>query len=234
MFNKGSILRESIIIALFSFALILLISLITYNSDDPGFNTTGTNREMANYVGLVGAYFSSFTIAFVGLASYCFPILFFVYGFNLMGNKNQDKSYQPLILIKFVAFMFVLLSTCGLASIHLAIPWMPEESGGIVGSIIASFLLKGLGMIGTTLLLSAIWLASIPIFIGFSWIYLMRQLIGICKQFVSSIRKIFSAVFHWITEKKRTAKKTTLIKDQNQEKVIKEWSWELSLSVIRN
>ena len=220
MFNKGSILRESVIITLFSFALILLISLITYNSDDPGFNTTGTNPEIANYVGLVGAYFSSFTIAFVGLASYFFPILFFVYGFNLMDRKNQVKSYQPLILIKFVAFMFVLLSTCGLASIHLAIPWMPEESGGIVGSIIASFLLKGLGMIGTTLLLSAIWLASIPIFIGFSWIYLMRQLIGICKQFVSSIRKIFSAVFHWITEKKRTAKKTTLIKDQNQEKVI--------------
>jgi S-DNA-T family DNA segregation ATPase FtsK/SpoIIIE len=76
LFNKGSILRESIIIALFSFALILLISLITYHSDDPGFNTTGTNREMANYVGLVGAYFSSFTIAFVGLASYFFPSYF--------------------------------------------------------------------------------------------------------------------------------------------------------------
>ncbi len=220
MFNKGSILRESVIIALFSFALILLISLITYHSDDPGFSTTGTSREIANYVGLVGAYFSSFTIAFVGLASYFFPILFFVYGFNLMGNKNQDKSYQPLILIKFVAFVFVLLSTCGLASIHLVIPWMPEESGGIIGLIIASFLLKGLGMIGTTLLLSAIWLAFMPIFIGFSWIHLMRQLIRIFKKFVSSTRKNFSAVFHLMTKKKSTAEKETLVNDQGQEKVI--------------
>jgi S-DNA-T family DNA segregation ATPase FtsK/SpoIIIE len=220
LFNKGSILRESVIIALFSFALILLISLITYHSDDPGFSTTGTSREIANYVGLVGAYFSSFTIAFIGLASYCFPILFFVYGFNLMGNKNQDKSYQPLILIKFVAFVFVLLSTCGLASIHLVIPWMPEESGGIVGLIIASFLLKGLGMIGTTLLLLAIWLAFMPIFIGFSWIHLMRQLIRIFKKFIASTRKSFSAVFHLITKMKSTAKKTTLIEEQDQEKVI--------------
>ena len=220
MFNKGSILRESVIIALFSFALILLISLITYNSDDPGFNTTGTNREMANYVGLVGAYFSSFTIAFVGLASYFFPILFFVYGFNLMDKKNQVKSYQPLILIKFVAFVFVLLSTCGLASMHLSIPWMPEESGGIIGLIIASFLLKGLGMIGTTLLLSALWLAFMPIFIGFSWIHLMRQLIRIFKKFVSSTRKNFSAVFHLMTKKKSTAEKETLVNDQGQEKVI--------------
>ena len=220
MFNKGSILRESVIIAFFSFALILLISLITYNSDDPGFNTTGTNPEIANYVGLVGAYFASFTITFVGLASYFFPILFFVYGFNLMDRKNQVKSYQPLILIKFVAFVFVLLSTCGLASMHLSIPWMPEESGGIIGLIIASFLLKGLGIIGTTLLLSAIWLAFMPIFIGFSWIRLMRQLIRIFKKFIASTRKSFSAVFHLITKMKSTAEKETLVDDQGQEKAI--------------
>ena len=157
-------------------ALILLIALITFDAADPGYKNIKSVGEVNNYLGVVGAFFSSFVIYLFGLASYFFPVFFLVYGLNLIDRKDHPKSDVQSAAIKFLAFVFVLLSTCCLSSMYISVSWVPQDSGagGIIGLEINQLLSQGLGEVGTTLLSSAIWIIFMPIFIGFSWAKLIR------------------------------------------------------------
>jgi len=150
--------------------------LITFDAADPGYKNIKSVGEVNNYLGLVGAFFSSFVIYLFGLASYFFPVFFLVYGLNLIDRKDHPKSDVQSAAIKFMAFVFVLLSTCCLSSMYISVSWVPQDSGagGIIGLEINQLLSQGLGEVGTTLLSSAIWIIFMPIFIGFSWAKLIR------------------------------------------------------------
>jgi len=95
-----------------------------------------------------------------------------VYGLNLIDRKDHPKSDVQSAAIKFLAFVFVLLSTCCLSSMYISVSWAPQDSGagGIIGLEINRLLSQGLGEIGTTLLSAAIWIIFMPIFVGFSWV----------------------------------------------------------------
>ena len=150
--------------------------MITFDAADPGYKNIKSVGEVNNYLGLVGAFFSSFVIYLFGLASYFFPVFFLVYGLNLIDRKDHPKSDVQSAAIKFMAFVFVLLSTCCLSSMYISVSWVPQDSGagGIIGLEINQLLSQGLGEVGTTLLSSAIWIIFMPIFIGFSWAKLIR------------------------------------------------------------
>ena len=150
--------------------------MITFDAADPGYKNIKSVGEVNNYLGVVGAFFSSFVIYLFGLASYFFPVFFLVYGLNLIDRKDHPKSDVQSAAIKFLAFVFVLLSTCCLSSMYISVSWVPQDSGagGIIGLEINQLLSQGLGEIGTTLLSAAIWIIFMPIFIGFSWVKLIR------------------------------------------------------------
>ena len=187
--------------------------MITYDVRDPGY-VSKNDFEVRNYLGEIGAYFSSFVIYFFGLASYFFPLLFLVYGLNLIDIKEDSRSSVQSASIKFIAFLFVLLSTCCLSSMHMYVSWVPIESGagGIIGKTINEFLIQGLDEIGTTLLASAIWIIFMPIFIGFSWLNLFRLTGKSLVNFISILGQFFARFFISLKkligffEKKKTKK----------------------------
>ena len=150
--------------------------MITFDAADPGYKNIKSAGEVNNYLGVVGAFFSSFVIYLFGLASYFFPVFFLVYGLNLIDRKDHPRSDVQSVAIKFLAFISVLLATCCLSSMYISVSWVPQDSGagGIIGLEINQLLSQGLGEIGTTLLSSAVWIIFMPIFIGFSWVKLIR------------------------------------------------------------
>lgn len=161
------------VIVLFSFSLILFISLLTYSENDPGFNTTGNGQDISNFIGFIGAYFSNTAITFIGISSYFLPLLFFSSAVGLV-RPDETKSNKEILIIKLISFFFVFITTCTLASIHFIVPWMPEGAGGILGMIMASFFIQGLNVVGTSLLMLALWFSFLPLFIGFSWLRLIE------------------------------------------------------------
>ena len=160
-------------IVLFSFSLILFLSLITYSKNDPGFNTTGNGQDISNFIGLIGAYFANTAITFMGISSYFLPLLFISSAVGLVKSDNT-KSNKEILIIKLISFFFVFITTCTLASIHFIVPSMPEGAGGILGMIMASFFIQGLNVVGTSLLMLALWFSFLPLFIGFSWLKLIE------------------------------------------------------------
>jgi len=194
-----SILRESVFIVLLGLALISFISLISYDITDPGFSTTGTSEDLNNYIGLFGAYFSSFLFSFFGLASYFLPLLFLSAGVTLISGDLR-KINRNLIAIRVLSFFILLLSSSTLFSIHIGINGFPEGSGGVLGLLVSAWFIENLGLTGSTVILVAMILSFMPLMIGFSWLkvgdfigihllYLMNKIYEILSKLLSAVQE---------------------------------------------
>ena len=191
-------LRESVFIVLLGLGLISFISLVSYDITDPGFSTTGTSVELNNYIGLFGAYFSSFLFSFFGLASYFLPLLFLSAGINLI-SSDRNKINRSVIVIRVLSFFILLLSSSTLFSIHIGINGFPEGSGGVLGLLVSAWFIESLGLTGSTVILVAMILSFMPLMIGFSWLkvgdfigihllYLMGKIADILSKLLSAIQ----------------------------------------------
>ena len=84
MFNYGSfkllLLKIFLGIFLISFSLFLVISIITYNSNDPGIGKLVGKSEVTNFFGFWGAISSSVLIILFGKASLLLVV--FIKGFS--------------------------------------------------------------------------------------------------------------------------------------------------------
>ena len=191
-------LRESVFIVLLGLGLISFISLVSYDITDPGFSTTGTSEELNNYIGLFGAYFSSFLFSFFGLASYFLPLLFLSAGIHLISG-DRNKINGSVISIRVLSFFVLLLSSSTLFSIHIGINGFPEGSGGVLGLLVSAWFIESLGLTGSTVILVAMILSFMPLMIGFSWLkvgdfigihllYLMDKIAEILSKLLSAIQ----------------------------------------------
>ncbi len=213
-----SILRESIFIVLLGFASISFISLLSYDLSDPGFNTTGTNEGVNNYIGVFGAYFSSFLFSFFGLASYFLPLLFLSAGITLIKDA-VSKIDRTLIAIRVVSFLVLLLSSSTLFSIHIGLDAFPEGSGGISGLLVSGWFIENLGLTGSTVILMAMILSFLPLMIGFSWLK-VADFIGVhLLLLINKILDLFSELLSGIQEKQKESsiKKVSTAKSEAEE-----------------
>ena len=217
-------------IVLFSLSLILFISLFSYDPNDPGFNTTG-NKEISNFIGLIGAYFSSTSFVFFGVASYFIPLLFISFAVSVIQGK-ETKTSKEILVVKLIAFILILISTCTVSSIHFLIEWMPEGSGGILGLMIASSLMQLLDMIGTTLLMLALWFSFLPLFLGFSWLkvidFLGSSVIEISSYIYLNLKSLILSIKDNAADKKVKKAETERVEKKVKETPVKEKSVESS------
>jgi S-DNA-T family DNA segregation ATPase FtsK/SpoIIIE len=203
-----------------------LVALITYSPNDLGFNSNSTNENINNFIGVIGSYFSSLVITFIGISSYFIPLLFFILGLILIASEKSIKSYRELIILRTVSFIMILITTCVITSVHLSIPWMPEGAGGILGLAIASSLLNNFSIIGTTLLMLSIWFCFIPIFIGFSWITVIesigRFIIKLTSLMIEASKKVLLKTkdISRKVEIKKSLKKNAKVKKENDKKTV--------------
>ena len=194
-----SMIRESIFIVLLGLASISFISLVSYDISDPGFSTTGSSDGVNNYIGLFGAYFSSFLFSFFGIASYFLPVLFLSAGVTLI-KTSVNKIDKSLVIIRVFSFLMLLLSSSTLFSIHIGINSFPEGSGGVSGLLISAWFIQKLGLTGSTVLLMALILSFLPLMVGFSYIkvadfigtfllLLMKKIFDLLSKFSSTMKE---------------------------------------------
>ena len=184
-------------IVLLGLGLISFISLVSYDITDPVFSTTGTSVELNNYIGLFGAYFSSFLFSFFGLASYFLPLLFLSAGINLI-SSDRKKINRSVIVIRVLSFFILLLSSSTLFSIHIGINGFPEGSGGVLGLLVSAWFIESLGLTGSTVILVAMILSFMPLMIGFSWLkvgdFIGIHLLYLMEKIADTLSKLLYAI----------------------------------------
>ena len=166
---------ESTVFVLVPVAAYFLLSLITYNPNDPGSFASSEVSQINNLGGVSGAYLADFLFHFLGYFAYFIPLAFLIIAWRLYRGADDEELTWLDTVIKVGGFVAALVTGCGLAHMHGNTFGLPFSGGGIIGEVFGSSVMSGFGMIGASMIQTAIFLAGITLFTGLSWIGLMDK-----------------------------------------------------------
>ena len=86
-------------VILIFFSLVLFVSLVSFNVEDPGFKKIADEQNIHNYLGYFGAKLSSFMLVFWGHASYIISLFFFFMGLKFLFGIGFLKFFRRFFLI---------------------------------------------------------------------------------------------------------------------------------------
>ena len=163
---SGSVLSrrvsEFVGVALFGGALLLLISLATYNPADPAwFFTVGGPEPPANFVGQVGAFLSEASYQLLGFSAYLLPLLLMALGWQCFWCRSIESVYTKAVglLLTFVCSAAFLTLAFGV--LDSAEQPLRAGAGGYLGGWFAGLLAAYLNRIGSIILiLTLLFLAA--------------------------------------------------------------------------
>lgn len=168
--------REGLLFLAIAMALYLLVSLVSYHPDDPGWSNTGFDGAVHNAGGLAGAWFADVFFYVFGYFAYLFP---FMAGFaGVMFYRDRDdstRSNDTHVALRITGFVLTLAAGSGIATLHFSslLTGLPIGAGGILGDVIGNGLVRPFNFLGATLFLLALFLSGITLFTGVSWVTLV-------------------------------------------------------------
>lgn len=151
----------------------MLLSLLSFDPSDPGFNHVTSHTGIKNWTGIVGAYLSGFLVDLLGLGGFVVPLAMIGLGIAI---------FVPTVSIPWWRWIGIVLLTLCLAS-WAASDWAADNvsiayvaGGGWLGKSLYDVCEQYLRPTGATLL----WLfglgVSLPLLTGLSWGSLGKRL----------------------------------------------------------
>jgi DNA segregation ATPase FtsK/SpoIIIE, S-DNA-T family len=169
-------LREGALFLLGAAALVLLIALLSFDPEDPGFTNTGAPGRVANLIGPLGAFVSDAFFALFGAPAYLFPLMLGFAGWWVYRSEERGASHRATLVWRAVGFLATLAASSGLGTLHFSPRHYPNTAGGILGDLTGSALASSAGYLGATLILLGVWFAGVALFLGVSWLTIMDRL----------------------------------------------------------
>ena len=150
-------------------AVLVALSLLTYNPRDAAFNVSAASGEghiTQNLMGPVGAYTSDLLFQIFGFAAFLIPAAMGILGYRWCRSRAIDS--QAATLSGYVLLMLSLPSLLAMASI------IPEvrgavPAGGLLGTLVSNGLRSGFNVGGAALVASALFFVSLYMTTRFSF-----------------------------------------------------------------
>lgn len=181
----------------------LFLSLMSYYPLDPSWNTVTSAVRPVNLTGRVGSYLSDFFLQFLGLAAYAIPALILAIGWKWV----QSSPIQTPV-IRVAGGLLFILATAG--AFGLAPQWKPIAgvipASGILGMLIADFLLDSMNLTGAILTTAAAWIVSLYLVSSFEMAHLLRWLAPPIAWIQKTVGSIAAAVRGWRARQLERAK----------------------------
>lgn len=109
---KSRAISEVLAILSIAFGLIYLVALFSYHaSETPWSGDVELSANTLNHAGMVGAYLSDISLSILGYSAYLIPIALIWLGYGLHKNIGKTPSPWSVVLVRFFAFLILLLST---------------------------------------------------------------------------------------------------------------------------
>ncbi|NNC77815.1 MAG: cell division protein FtsK [Woeseiaceae bacterium] len=170
-------LRESALYVFGAIAAILWFALFTYDPADPGFSQATSNVQVQNGIGRVGALVADLLFNFFGRPAYLFTLMVFYLGWMLYREqKTQTELTSMDFALRGSGFLATLITSCALSTLHFSPVGFNESAGGIVGQIVGHSLATVMKLLGASVLLFVLWIASISLWLGISWFHVMDRI----------------------------------------------------------
>ena len=202
------LLAEGALIGWIALCSILLLALLSYSPDDPGWSHTGTRAEISNAVGLAGAWVADIFYALFGVMAYLFPALLAVRATQILRNyilREAEPFDSVTFTLRVIGFILVMISATSLANIQYAEVHnsYPFGVGGILGNKIGDATIAVFSYVGSTLILLSLFLFGLTVFVDISWIALIDRLGIIAINLSNAARSKFT---EWQLARKEKAK----------------------------
>jgi S-DNA-T family DNA segregation ATPase FtsK/SpoIIIE len=171
--ERSNLKKEILGIILVAFAVLLAISLISFNPEDPSFNHQPSEPQKAtNLAGFVGAHLADLFLQTFGLTSFLWPFFFI-----LLSLKLFLFSQIPLPAAKVASSAGLFLTGSGLLSLgfgKMNIWGERVDAGGALGYFLARTGERYLNISGTAILLSVGLVIALMVLTEFSWTEMIR------------------------------------------------------------
>ena len=162
--------------ALLGLATLLALALTSYNPLDRSPSYSGGPGPIHNAIGPVGAWLADSLLFLMGYPVYLFPLLLAWSGWMIFrARKSTEPVNRWHLALRVAGLLLTLLTASALAAVNsrAELSGLPAGSGGVLGESIGLGLARGLSSLGATLLLLALFLGSVTVFTGLSWLALM-------------------------------------------------------------
>ncbi len=231
--NKGRpikySLQEIVLISFYFLGLYLFISLFTYHGSDPGWGHSGSEQEIQNIGGMVGAIFSDIFLNLFGYFAYLFPIMVGYMGWLIYKGRHYEIFSEPKnLLTPSIGFLTTLMAGCGLAIVHFTSDntLLPTHAGGVLGQWVGNSLVSIVNPLGATLILLALFFTGVTLLTGLSWMRLADVVGYHAFLWMPVIKRYMSSQFlPWVavnTKKTlQTTKKLSQVTGSNTKKLSK-------------
>ena len=197
--------REVGLLVLACLILFILVVLVSYSSNDPGWSSTAAmvdyeGRAVHNLGGRFGAWLADVLYSLFGQFAWLFPLLLGTYGMQrFLERKHVVLVDSTLFALRMVGLILLMVTGTGIA----ALQWpaeptsqLPFSSGGLIGQGIADAIEQALGLFGATLSLLLLFLFGLTIFADLSWLHITEEtgrltllLIDKCRLLMGDVRR---------------------------------------------
>ncbi len=140
-------LNEIIGFLMLSAGLVILLSLVSYHTQDPSLNTASAARPL-NLVGYPGAWISDLFLQFFGAAAFLFPLLMFLLSWKWI--RSDEIVAVGIKIAGSVLLLLALSAAFSFAPLHLFSGMVPI--GGTFGLALARYLVDSLNLTGALLI----------------------------------------------------------------------------------
>ena len=170
-------LREGALYIFGAIALILWFALFTYDPADPGLSQATGSDAVNNGVGRVGAWVADLLFTGFGRPAYLFTVMVFFLGWMLYREQKTQIELTKLDFgLRFGGFIATLVTSCALSTLHFSADGFNATAGGIIGDALGGWLEGLMKLLGASVLLFCLWVASLSLFLGISWINVMDRI----------------------------------------------------------
>ena len=169
-------LREGAVLVLLVLAGFLSLALLSFNTDDPGWNHIGYEGPVINSTGRAGAWMADLLFTLFGFFAWLIPAVLVIKATMVVRYRYIPWSWSSgLFIIRLTGLLIALGSGAALASLHYHQfdALLPSSSGGIIGQLILKQSLPAFNVTGSTLILMACFLTGATLYTDLSWFKLM-------------------------------------------------------------
>ncbi|MBU2477684.1 MAG: DNA translocase FtsK 4TM domain-containing protein, partial [Gammaproteobacteria bacterium] len=212
--------REGALIVLSALAVFLLVSLMSYHYNDPGWSHTGSYADVQNVGGRVGAWFADVFLYLIGYLAYLFPVMVGYSGWLVFRGRTSDGDIDYKTLgLRWLGFLCTVGSGCALAALYFTLSQgvLPLASaGGILGEKLAGGFSGSFNTVGATLFLLALFLAGVTLFTGLSWLSLMDRTGRWTLRFMVWARERFDQLQDYLASRKVRLERQEVVQEEKK------------------
>ena len=184
--------KEVLGLLFMAFALLLLVSLLSFSPRDPSFfHYVSRGGAVQNFGGLVGAHLAGDLVGILGVVAFLLPPALFWVGFSLVSRRRLEHR-----TFRFVGLLLLLGSSCLLLSLLSQEGLLPafrgQHPGGFVGILLFHELRPTLGPFGLYLSTLTGMLLFLVLVSQGSFLGLVRSL----REIGAWLRRRLATLFH--------------------------------------